>query len=120
MLAAPLGWLLALGAWGALQREIGLGGDGVHVRRWTEVWLGATGSRLGPPESLHASLDGAWVTIAGPDLRARVGIRTWGSTARADLVDELPTWGVDCDFGRHGGHHRGRRRRHDGDRRRAS
>jgi hypothetical protein len=111
LLGAPIGWLLALVGWGYGQRTIELGSDGVRVRRWTDVWFGRPGLRLGSPEALHASIaDATAVALDGAVARVRVGIRTWGSTARADLVDELPTWGVDCDFGRHG-HHRAAHRR---------
>jgi hypothetical protein len=112
LIGAPIGWLLALVAWGFGQRTIELGADGVHVRRWTDVWSRRTGRRLGPPDALRASLvDDGSVVLDGTAGPIRVGTRTWGSTARADLVDELPTWGVDCDFGRHHGHRRAAHRR---------
>lgn len=112
VLGAPIAWLLAMGFWGAGQRTLELRADGVRLRRWTDAWLGRPGMRLGRPDELRATLlSHAVVVLSGPGTTARLSISSWGSTARADLVDELPIWGIDCDFGQHQAHHHGRGRR---------
>jgi hypothetical protein len=115
LLGAPAAWLLVLVAWGSGQRAIELGEDGVRVPRWTDIWLRRPRSSLGGPETLRATLDGGrTLVIDGPDGDVRLSIRTWSATARADMHDELPIWGIDCRFGEHQrahGKHPGRRRR---------
>jgi hypothetical protein len=101
MAGAPVAWLALQAAWGFGQRMLELQEDGVHVRRWTDVWLRRPGQRLGAPGAVRARLyASSAVELIGADATVRIPLRTWSSTARADLVDEVPEWGVDCSFGR--------------------
>ena len=106
-------WAAVVGVVGWLQRVIELDDDGVHVRRWTDVWLRRTGLVLGPPSSLVARLaTPSSLVIDGPTGACRLSLWLWPNSARSDLVDELPLWGVDCTFDRHRRRPtRGRRRR---------
>jgi hypothetical protein len=108
-LAAIGGWLglVVLVAW--LQREIELDLDGVRVRRWTDRWLRRPGVRLGQPEQVRATLTTPLRLSLQSDLRsASLSLRLWPHSARQELVEELPIWGVDCEFA----HHRHRPDRH--------
>jgi hypothetical protein len=110
----PCAWALLVVLAASSQRVIELGADGVRIRRWTDVWFGRPGRRLGSPEELHATLPRRFdLVIAGDGGSARLGLRTWPPSARADAIDELPIWGIDCDFDHHRHHHvqRVRRRR---------
>jgi hypothetical protein len=105
--AGPVLWVLVVAAWGFSQRSIVLTDGGVHVRRWTDTWLGREGIRIGDPALLRARLAaGPAVVIEGSRPPCRVSMLAWGSSASDDVVDELPAWGIDCDFGRHRGHRR--------------
>jgi hypothetical protein len=96
------GWLILVCSVAWVQRVIDLDDDGVHVRRWTDVWLRRQGRLLGPPSLVTARLDSpSQLIIEGPGERCRLRLWLWPASARADLVDELPAWGVDCTFERH-------------------
>jgi hypothetical protein len=108
-------WLVAVGVVGYLERAIELDETGVAIRRWTDRWLGRRGIELGPAGDVAAGLtDATTLEMSSSRGRAVVDLRPWGPTARQDLVDELPIWGIDCAFDRH--RHRpdrpGRRLRH--------
>jgi len=106
IVGAPFVWVVLLLAWGFGEHVVELDGDGVHIRRWTDVWLGRAGQRIGSPDGLHATLPRPFqLVIAGAAGSVRLGLRTWPPSARADAIDELPLWGIDCDFGRHRHHH---------------
>jgi hypothetical protein len=114
--AVPLLWLAAIGVVGWFERLIELDEGGVRVRRWTDRWLGRPGTELGPPETISARLDDPIsLVLESPNATSKVSLRLWPQTARQDMVDELPIWGVDTEFGHH--RHRperpGRRRRHE-------
>ncbi len=113
LLGAPLIWLGVVLLWAAVQQTIELTERGVRTRRWVEIWTRRRGRQLGQPGLLHASLHRPFdLRIDGPEGSVSVSVRTWRASARADLIDELPLWGIDCDFGRHRHHHeRGRTRR---------
>jgi hypothetical protein len=107
-------WALAILGAGLVERQIELDEGGVRVRRWVERWLGREGARLGPPEGIRAELETSTrLRLETADRTVFVSTRFWPHTARADLVDELPIWGVESEVGRH--RHRperpGRRRR---------
>jgi len=109
-------WLAAIIAVGWIERSIELDEGGIRVRRWTERWFGRPGITLGPPEGVAAALeDPISLTLRSPAASVHVSLRLWPQTARQDLVDELPIWGVDCEFGhhRHRAERPGRRRRHE-------
>jgi hypothetical protein len=98
----PLVWLAAIAALGWFERSIELNESGVRVRRWTDRWLGRAGFAVGPPEGLVARLDDpVSLILRSSGGSIRVSLRLWPHTARQDLVDELPIWGVDCSFDRH-------------------
>jgi hypothetical protein len=108
----PCAWVLLVVLSACGQRVIELGVDGVRIRRWTDVWLGRPGRGLGSPEELHATLPHPYhLVIAGKAGSVRLGLRTWPPSARADAIDELPIWGIECDFGHHRHHHSRRTRR---------
>jgi len=101
-LGAVVGWLglVTLVAW--RQHSIELDFDGVRVRRWTDRWLRRPGQRLGPPGMNRARLTSPLhLELYSEVGRASVSLRLWPHSARQDLVDELPIWGVDCEFARH-------------------
>ncbi len=109
-LLAVAGWLglVMFVAW--LQHGIELDLDGVRVRRWTDGWLGRPGLRLGPPDLVRATLTSPLRLKLEGDLGSgSVSLRLWPHSARQELVEELPIWGVDCEFAHH--RHRPNRRR---------
>jgi len=115
ILAVPLAWLALIAVLAWFERDIELDEQGVAVRRWTDRWVGRRGLRLGQPETLEARLDGpTTLVLASTNQTIELSTRLWPHTARQDLVDELPLWGVACTFDHH--RHRpdrlGRRRRH--------
>jgi hypothetical protein len=115
VVVVPLVWLALIALVGWFERDVELDEGGVAVRRWTDRWLRHPGLRLGQPNDLTARLDGRFgLVLASPQRTIRASTRLWSQTARQDLVDELPLWGVDCTFDHH--RHRpdrpGRRRRH--------
>jgi hypothetical protein len=108
---APAAWLALLVLVGLRQRGLVLVDDGIHIRTWVEAWLGRSGQLVGRPDATRASLSGPLVLmLSGPDGERRLAMKTWPGGAIDDVVDELPLWGVDCDFGHHhqGGHRRRR------------
>lgn len=108
-LVAVIGWLglVMLVAW--LQHVIELELDGVRIRRWTDGWLRRPGIRLGQPEMVRATLTSPLRLRLESDLgAASVSLRLWPHSARQELVEEMPIWGVDFDFA----HHRHRPDRH--------
>jgi len=110
--------LLVVGGWLALvlfvawrQRGIELDVDGVHVRRWTDRWFRRPGFRLGPPDLVRATLTSPLrLTLEGDGGVVSVSLRLWPHSARQELAEELPIWGVDCEFAHHR-HRSGSRRR---------
>jgi hypothetical protein len=98
---------------GAHLRMIELDETGVSVRRWDDVWLGRPGRLLGPAAGLtarlrahtHLILDGP---VSGP---VDISLRAWPPEALAEITEELPTWGIDCDFAPHHRHPHARRQR---------
>lgn len=94
------------------QRSIELDVGGVRVRSWLDRWLRRPGLRLGPPESIQARLRSRLrLEIEARPRRMAISLALWPHTARQDLVDELPMWGVECEFGPHR-HRPERSRRH--------
>jgi hypothetical protein len=118
--------LLAFGGWLGLvmfvawrQRGIELDLDGVRVRRWTDRWFRRPGFRLGPPDRVRATLASPLRLTLESDLGVvSVSLRLWPHSARQELVEELPIWGVDCEFAHHrhrpGSHRRRRPKRRSG------
>jgi hypothetical protein len=91
-------WLAAVGIVGAYQREIALGSTGVVVRRWTDVWLGRPGERVGEPPAVRIGQVGRHrVDVVGDHTTMSFDIRLWPRSAREDLVEEPPIWGVRMD-----------------------
>jgi hypothetical protein len=99
-------WAVVLIVAGFGQSSIELLEDGVHLRRWTDVWLRRRGRRVGSPEQVHATLASPTRLVMTGTETLVVGMRAWPPSARADLVDELPLWGVACDFGKDPHRHR--------------
>ena len=88
-------WFIALGVVGAFQREIALGSSGVVVRRWTDVWLDRPGERLGEPSGVRIGHVGAHrIDIVGDHQTMTFDTRLWPRSAREDLAEEPPLWGV--------------------------
>jgi hypothetical protein len=110
--------LLVVGGWLGLvlfvawrQRGIELDVDGVHVRRWTDRWFRRRGLRLGPPDLVRATLTSPLrLTLESDGSAVSVSLRLWPHSARQELAEELPIWGVDCEFAHHR-HRSGSRRR---------
>lgn len=75
-----------------------LRGDRVFVRSWLGATLGRPGRDLGPAGSLRAGVDGSVLVISGPTGGAILSLRAWPPSARREIVDELPLWGVDTPF----------------------
>jgi hypothetical protein len=111
---APLLWLAAIGVVGWFEHEIELTESGVVVRRWTDRWLRRSARTVGPPAEVKAWLESPFeLALSGASATVEVSLWLWPQTARQDLVDELPIWGIDCEFDRHRHRHDrpGRRRR---------
>jgi hypothetical protein len=104
-------WLLAVAFVAGRQVTIELTDEGVRTRTWLERWLGGPGRRLGDPSGIRARLTSRLhLELATPVGLDEVSLALWPHTARQDLADDLPLWGVDCAFGHH--RHRPERRRH--------
>ena len=110
--AAPIVlWLLAVLLVASRQMTIELGDDGVTTRTWLARWLRRPRRRLGRPDAIRARLiSRLHLELETPVGPAEVSLALWPHTARQDLVDDLPLWAVDCEFGHH--RHRPERRRH--------
>jgi hypothetical protein len=110
--------LLAMGGWLGLvlfvawrQRGIELDLDGVRVRRWTDRWFRRSGVRLGPADLVRAALTSPLrLTLESDRGVVSVSLGLWPHSARQELAEELPIWGVDCEFAHHR-HRPGSRRR---------
>ena len=115
-LGAPIVlWLIAIVLVAGRQITIDLDEVGVSTRSWLDRWLRRPGRRLGRPEALRAALTSRLhLELDSPGGRDGISLALWPHTARQDLVDDLPLWGVECEFGRH--RHRPARRRHRHDR----
>lgn len=104
-------WLLAVLLVAGRQRTIELNEGGVSMRSWLDRWLRQPGRRLGRPEAIRAALTSPLhLELETPEGLDSISLALWPHTARQDLADDLPLWGVDCEFGRH--RHRPERRRH--------
>jgi hypothetical protein len=100
-LALPfLTWLGSNVLWGLGQETLELDERGVRVRRWSSFGRWREGRVIGLPADLRARLESPdGLVIEGPGGAIRVSLRSWRPSARAELVDELPLWGVACAFG---------------------
>jgi hypothetical protein len=108
-------WLILLCAADSRQWTIWLDDSGVRMRTWLGRWLRRPARALGSPVLLRARLPSPLILeIETPDALIEVSLALWPHTARQDLVDDMPLWGVGCEFGRH--RHRPERRRHRHDR----
>jgi hypothetical protein len=100
-------WLLLVLVVGAYQREVALASSGVVVRRWTDVWLGRSGVRLGEPVGVSIRHVGTHrISIASEHATMTLDMRLWPPSARQDLADEPPLWGVHMEHRSGDRHHR--------------
>jgi hypothetical protein len=113
LFGAPLLWLAAIAVVGWFEHIIELTEDGVVVRSWTSRWLRRPGRHLGPPDAVTARLERPLeLVLSSPMASVEISTWLWGQTARQDLVDELPIWGIDCAFDAHRHRHDRPGRRH--------
>jgi hypothetical protein len=108
MVLAPIpAWFAAVLLGGFLSHDVELKGGSVYVRRWTDVWFGRAGSRVGSCLSLHAVLScGSHLQLAGDAGVAVVSMAMWPSSTRQALEERFERWGVALEFpGRHHGDH---------------
>lgn len=80
--------------WSRRMQTIELHGDNVVVRSWLAARLGRPGYDIGPAEALRADLDGTVLRIEAGDGPVLVATGAWPTTARDDIADKLPIWGL--------------------------
>lgn len=104
-------WLVLVTIAASRQWTLWVDDRGVWMRTWLGRWLRRPPRGLGPAVLLRARLRSPLrLVLESPQGTVAVSLALWPHTARQDLVDELPLWGVGCEFGRH--RHRPERRRH--------
>jgi len=70
----------------------------VLARTWLAARLGRRGRDLGPASALRSDLLGDTLALHGPHGGIRLSMLGWPPSARLDVFDELPIWGVDAPF----------------------
>jgi hypothetical protein len=102
-IAPLLVWLIAIVAVAGRQLTIELDTDGVRVRSWFDRSRRRPNALLGPPDRLRARMTSRLHLEIDDETGStmEISLSLWPHTARQDLVDELPIWGIDCDFGHH-------------------
>ena len=104
-------WLVAVLLVAGRQLTIELDESGVSTRSWLDRWSRRPRRHLDRPDAIRATLTSRLhLELTTPDGLVPISLALWPHTARQDLVDDLPLWGVDCEFGPH--RHRPERRRH--------
>jgi hypothetical protein len=108
MILLPIpAWFVALLIGGFFSHDVELREGSVHVRRWTDVWLGRPGRLVGPRSSVHAVLScGSHLHLAGDAGVVVVSMAMWPSSSRRALEERFEKWEIELEFpGRHHVHH---------------
>jgi hypothetical protein len=108
LLFAPLPlWFIAVTVGAFLSHDVELHDGVVFVRRWSDVWFGLAGKRVGPREDIHAVLScGSHLQLASDTRVVVASMAMWPSSSRSALEERFDNWGIELEFpGRHHVHH---------------
>jgi hypothetical protein len=100
-------WFVAVTAGAFVSHDVELRDGVVYVRRWSDVWFGLAGKRVGPREDIHAVLScGSHLHLASDARVVVVSMAMWPSSSRSALEERFDNWGIELEFpGRHHVHH---------------
>ena len=100
-------WFAAVTIGAFLSHDVELRGGDIYVKRWTDVWIGLKGRRVGAREDVHAVLScGSHLHLAAGEEVVVVSMAMWPSSSRRSLEERFDHWDVELEFpGRHHVHH---------------